>query len=57
MKFGIMTPTSLWALTFKFNEYMMDLKHSMIRELRVTINNITNEQQVQVVIRSLLESS
>jgi len=29
----------------------------MIRELQATGNKITDEQQVQVVIRSLLESS
>ena len=55
--------TRLQALTLKFEQYVMDSKHSMaellrtmsalIRGLKVAGNNLFDEQQVTVVIRSL----
>ena len=58
--------TRLHGLTMKFDSYKMHSEHmmkqhlramsSMIRELKSVGNNLTNEQQVQAVIRSLPSS-
>ena len=57
--------TRLRALTLKFQQYVMDSKHSMaehlrtmsalIRHLKAAGNNLFDEQQVTAVIRSLPE--
>ena len=57
--------TRLQALTLKFEQYVMDSKHSMaenlrtmsalIRDLKATGNNLSDEQKVTVVIHSLPE--
>ncbi|KAK2992141.1 hypothetical protein RJ640_026773 [Escallonia rubra] len=59
--FGGTSTTRLRSLVIKFEEYTKDPKHTMSEHLRVMSNKLrdaghvlTNEQQVRVVIRSLL---
>ena len=62
---GGTSATRLRALTLKFEKYVMDSKHSLvehlrtmstlIRDLKATGNNLSDEQQVTAVIRSLPE--
>lgn len=57
--------TRFYALTLKFEQYVIDPKHTMAKHLRTmsalihdvksTGNNLDDEQHVTVVIRSLLE--
>jgi hypothetical protein len=66
VRYGGTSATRLRGLTMKFDSYKMHSKHTMkqhlraistmIRELKIAGNNLTNEQQVQVVIRSLPSS-
>jgi hypothetical protein len=66
LRYGGTSATRLCGLTMKFDSYSMRYNHtikqhlrvmsSMIRELKVTGNNLTDEQQVQDVIRSLPKS-
>ncbi|KAK4431023.1 hypothetical protein Salat_0864300 [Sesamum alatum] len=59
--------TRLRALTLKFNQYVLDLKHlmiqhldvmkDMIRELQNAGTELSNEQQVLAVLRSLPEKT
>ena len=61
--YGGTSATRLRALTLKFEQYVMDSKHSMaehprtmstlIRDLKAAGNNLFDEQQVTVVICSL----
>ena len=63
-KFGGTTVTRLHALTLKFDTFRMQRGDSMQEHLRkmsamvreVAGNNLTDEQQIQVVIRSLPNS-
>jgi hypothetical protein len=62
-KFGGTTVTRLRTLTLKFDTFRMQCGDSMqehlrkmsvmVRELKAVGNNLTDEQQIQVVIRSL----
>jgi transposase InsO family protein len=66
LRYGGTSATRLRGLTMKFDSYSMHYNHtmkqhlrvmsSMIRELKVAGNNLTDEQQVQAVIRSLPKS-
>ena len=66
LRYGRTFSTRLRGLTMKFNSYKMHSEHtmkqhlrvmsSMIRELKSTGNNLTDEQQVQAMIRSLPSS-
>ena len=66
LRYGGTSATRLRGLTKKFDLYKMRSEHtmkqhlramsSMIRELKSVENNLTNEQQVQAVIRSLPSS-
>ena len=57
--------TRLPALTLKFEQYVMDSKHSMAEHLRTMFalicdlkaarNNLSDEQHITAMIRSLLE--
>ncbi|KAG5548704.1 hypothetical protein RHGRI_014154 [Rhododendron griersonianum] len=63
LKYGGTSATRLRALTLRFNQYVMDPKHTMaehlrvmsamIREMRSAGNDFTDEQQILAVIRSL----
>ena len=63
--YGGTSSTRLRALTLKFEQYVMDSKHSiaehlrtmsaLIHDLKATGNNLFDEQQVIAVIRSLPE--
>ena len=63
--YGGTSTTTLRALTLKFEQYVMDSKLSMaehlrtisalIRDLKAAGNNLSNEQQVTIVIHSLPE--
>jgi hypothetical protein len=65
-KFGGTTVTRLRTLTLKFDTFRMQRGDSMqehlrkmsamVRELKATGNNLTDEQQIQAVIRSLPDS-
>ena len=65
-KYGVVLSTKLRELNMKFNTYKKKTHHSMkqhlrimftmIRELRAAGINLTNEQQIQVVISSLPNS-
>lgn len=67
LKYGGTSATRLRALTLRFNQYVMDPKHTMaehlrvmstmIREMKADGNNLTDEQQILAVIRSLPEPS
>ena len=62
--YGGTSATTLRALTLKFEQYVMDSKHrivehlrtmsTLIRDLKATGNNLSDEQQVITVIHSLL---
>ena len=66
LRYGGTSATRLHGLTMKFDSYKMHSKHtmkqhlramsSMIWELKSVGNNLTDEQQVQAVIRSLPSS-
>jgi hypothetical protein len=66
LKYGGTSTTRLCGLTMRFDSYKMCSDHtmklhlrvmsSMIRELKAAKNQLTDEQQVQVVIRSLPSS-
>ena len=66
LKFGGTSATRLRGLTMRFDSYKMRSDHTMkqhlramstmIRELKSAGNNLTDEQQVQAVIRSLSNS-
>ena len=66
LRYGGTSTTRLHGLTVKFDSYKMCSEHtmqqhlramsSMVRELKLARNNLTNEQQVQAVIRSLPSS-
>ena len=66
IRYGGTSTTRLRGLTMKFDSYKMRSEHTMkqhlramstmIRELKTVGNNLTDEQQVQVVIRSLPSS-
>ena len=66
IRYGRTSATRLRGLTMKFDSYKMRSEHTMkqhframstmIRELKTTRNNLTDEQQVQLVIRSLPNS-
>jgi len=66
-KFGGTTATRLRALTLRFNEYVIDPKHSMqehlrtmsamIRELKAAGVDLSDEQQILGVLRSLPDST
>ena len=63
--YGGTSATRLRALTLKFEQYVMDSKHSIVEHLRTMSalicdlkaagNNLFDEQQVTAVIRSLPE--
>ena len=63
--YGGTSATRLQALTLKFEQYVMDSKHSiaehlrtmsaLICDLKAAGNNLSDEQQVTTVIRSLPE--
>ena len=63
--YGGNSTTRLRALTLKFEQYVMDSKHSMaehlrtmsalICDLKVAANNLSDEQQITAMIRSLPE--
>lgn len=65
--YGTTSATRLRALTLKFNQYVLDPKHSMtqhldvmkdmIRELQNAGTELTDEQQVLAVLRSLPEQT
>ena len=65
--YGGTSATRLQALTLKFEQYVMDSKHSiaehlrtmsaLICDLKAAGNNLSDEQQVTTVIRSLPEPS
>lgn len=65
-EFGGTSATRLWGLTMKFDSYKMHSGHSMkqhlrvmstmIHELKTAGNNLTDDQQIQAVIRSLPNS-
>lgn len=67
LKYDGTTAKRLRALMLRFNQYMMDPKHTMtehlrvmsvmIREMKATIYNLTDEQQILAAIRSLPKSS
>ncbi|XP_075661774.1 uncharacterized protein LOC142631486 [Castanea sativa] len=66
LRYGGTSATRLRGLTMKFDSYKMRSEHtmkqhlramsSMIQEFKSTGNNLTDEQQVQAVIRSLPSS-
>jgi hypothetical protein len=66
LKYGGTSATRLRGLTMRFDSYKMRSDHamkqhlrvmsSMIRELKAAENQLTDEQQVQAVIRSLPSS-
>ena len=66
LRYGGTSTTRLHGLTVKFDSYKMCSEHtmqqhlramsSMVRELKLARNNLTNEQQVQAVIHSLPSS-
>ena len=66
LRYGGTSATRLRGLTMKFVSYKMRSEHTMkqhlmamsfmIRELKSAGNNLTDEQQVQTVIRSLPSS-
>jgi hypothetical protein len=66
VRYGGTSATRLRGLTMKFDSYKMRSEHTMkqhlramstmIRELKTDVNNLTDEQQIQAVIR-LLPSS
>nr|POE88869.1 hypothetical protein CFP56_37404 [Quercus suber] len=66
LRYGVTSATRLCGLTMKFDSYKMCSEHtmsqhlrvmsSMIREFKSVGNNLTDEQQVQAVIRSLPSS-
>lgn len=65
-KYGGTSATRLRGLTIRFDSYKMRPEHtmrqhlrtmsSMIRELKAAGNNLTDEQQIQALIRSLPET-
>ncbi|CAL5356408.1 unnamed protein product [Camellia sinensis] len=67
LKYGGTTAARLRALTLKFNQYVMDPKHTMaehlkvmsaiIKEMKAADNDLTDEQQILSVIRSLPDPS
>lgn len=67
LKYDGTTAKRLRALMLRFNQYMMDPKHTMtehlrvmsvmIREMKATIYNLIDEQQILAAIRSLPKSS